>query len=441
MGTMPLNKLLVTTSLPMVISMLVQALYNIVDSVFVSRIDEASLTALSYAFSMQNLMISICAGTGVGIMALLSKSLGEKNFHAANRAANNAIVLYLITYLVFLLIGLFTTIWFFRIQTNSPEIIEAGTQYLSICLIFSFGMCLQFCFDRMLMATGRTLYTMITQLVGAVTNIILDPILIFGLLGAPKLGMRGAAIATVIGQVLAATLSFVFNMVVNKDVRLHFADMRLKGSIVGRIYQVGVPSIIMMSIGSFMVMGMNQILNRFSETAVAVFGVYFKLQSFVFMPIIGLNNGMVPIIAYNYGARQKERIYGTMKLTIAYAVSIMLIGLILFETIPGQLLSIFDAPALMLTIGIPAIRIIAIHFPIAGVSIILSSTFQALGNGVYSLLVSLIRQIVALLPIAYFMSLTGNIDLVWLAFPLAEIVSVTTCLIFWRQIKRKKLNW
>lgn len=441
MGTMPLNKLLVTTSLPMVISMLVQALYNIVDSIFVSRINEAALTALSYAFSLQNLMIAIVAGTGVGVTALLSKSLGEKNQKLVDRTANNTLVLYLLTYVVFLILGFTISHWFFAVQTDDAQIIQYGTQYMTICMVFSFGMCFQFCFERLLMATGRTIYTMITQTTGAVINIIFDPLLIFGIGPFPKMGVRGAAAATVLGQIVAAVLAFIFNQKFNHDVHFHFVDMKLSGAVVGRIYRVGVPSIIMSAISSVMVIGMNQILRRFTETAVAVFGVYFKLQSFVFMPIFGMNNGMVPIVAYNYGARRKKRIDGTIHLAMMYAVMIMLIGVILFETIPGPLLGIFDASATMKQIGIPALRIIAIHFPIAAFCIILSSTFQALGNGVYSLVVSLARQLFALVPIAYLLSLTGNINMVWFAFPLAELVSLTISLLFMRRIRKTKLNF
>lgn len=441
MGTMPLNKLLVTTSLPMVVAMLVQALYNIVDSIFVSRIDEAALTALSYAFSMQNLMIAIVAGTGVGVTSLLSKSLGEKNQKLVDKTANNALVLFGLTYVLFLVLGLTIAHWFFAVQTDDPLIIEYGTEYLSIIMIMSFGLVFQFCFERLLMATGRTFYSMITQTVGAVFNMVFDPILIFGLGPFPKMGVRGAAIATVCGQILASILAFIFNQKFNHDIHFHWSDLPLSGYVVGRIYRVGVPSIIMSAISSVMVIGMNQILRRFTETAVAVFGVYFKLQSFVFMPVFGLNNGMVPIIAYNYGARRKKRIYGTMHLAMMYAVIMMLIGVILFETIPGPLLSIFDASATMKQIGIPALRIIAIHFPIAAFAIILSSTFQALGNGVYSLIVSLGRQLVVLVPVSYLLSLTGNIDMVWLAFPIAEIISLTLSLIFMRRIKRTELNF
>ncbi len=441
MGTMPLNKLLISTSLPMVISMLVQALYNIVDSLFVARIDEAALTALSYAFSMQNLMIAVLSGTGVGVMSLLSKSLGEKDQKAANRTAGNAIVLFALTYLLILILGLFTSHWYFAVQTDDAQIIAYGTEYLKIVMALSIGITFQFCFERLLMATGRTFYSMITQTTGAVINIILDPILIFGYLGAPAMGVRGAAIATVVGQIAAAILALIFNLKVNHDIHFRLSDMRLEGRIVGRIYAVGVPSIIMVSIGSVMTVGMNQILRKFTETAVAVFGVYFKLQSFVFMPVFGMNNGVVPIVAYNYGAQKKKRIYGILKLAILYAISMMIIGLVIFETIPGQLLSLFNASATMLAIGIPALRIIAVHFPVAGFDIIISSSFQALGNGVYSLLVSLLRQLVALVPIAYFLSLSGNVDLVWWAFPLAEIVSFVSCLFFFRRIQKTRLTF
>ena len=441
MGTEPIQPLLIKTSIPMVISMMVQALYNIIDSLFVARIEEDALTAVSLAFSMQNLMIAIAIGTGVGFSALVSKSLGERNFEMANYAANNAIPLYAITYLFFLVAGLTLVEPFFELQHASANITQYGNDYMKLVLICSFGMLMQICLERMLLATGKTFYSMITQATGAIINCIMDPILIFGLLGAPRLEVKGAAIATVFGQIVAAGLALYFNLKVNKELTLAFRYMKLRAEVVRRIYAVGLPSIIMASIGSFMVFGLNRILMAFTSTAAAVFGAYFKLQSFIFMPIFGINNGMVPIVAYNYGARNKARVLETVKYAAIYAIGIMLIGLILFETIPGPLLKFYDASPEMLAIGIPALRIIATHFLIAGAAIMMSSSFQALGNGVYSMIVSILRQMVALLPAAYLLSLTGNLNMVWWAFPIAEVVSFLTCCFFMRKIVREKLNF
>ena len=441
MGTEPIQPLLIKTSIPMVISMMVQALYNIIDSLFVARIEEDALTAVSLAFSMQNLMIAIAIGTGVGFSALVSKSLGERNFEMANYAANNAIPLYAITYLFFLVAGLTLVEPFFELQHASAKITQYGNDYMKLVLICSFGMLMQICLERMLLATGKTFYSMITQATGAIINCIMDPILIFGLLGAPRLEVKGAAIATVFGQIVAAGLALYFNLKVNKELTLAFRYMKLRAEVVRRIYAVGLPSIIMASIGSFMVFGLNRILMAFTSTAAAVFGAYFKLQSFIFMPIFGINNGMVPIVAYNYGARNKARVLETVKYAAIYAIGIMLIGLILFETIPGPLLKFYDASPEMLAIGIPALRIIATHFLIAGAAIMMSSSFQALGNGVYSMIVSILRQMVALLPAAYLLSLSGNLNMVWWAFPIAEVVSFLTCCFFMRKIVREKLNF
>ena len=387
MGVMPVNKLLITMALPMIISMLVQAMYNIVDSIFVSRICEDALTAVSLAFPMQNLMIAVASGTGVGMNALLSRSLGEKNQEGANAAAKHGIFLALCSYLVFLLFGLIACGFFFRTQTDSTVIIRYGETYLSICCICSIGIFMQMNFERILQATGRTFYSMITQTVGAVINIILDPILIFGMFGMPEMGIAGAAVATVFGQIVASLLAIFFNIRFNTDVSLNFRGFRPQGRIIRQIYSVGIPSILMMSISSVMVYGMNRILLAFTSTATAVFGVYFKLQSFIFMPIFGMNNGMVPIVAYNYGAAKPDRILKTIKLAMTYAEAFMLIGLAAFQLIPDVLLSMFNASTDMLAIGEPALRTISWSFLVAGICIICSSTFQALGNGMYSLLV------------------------------------------------------
>lgn len=440
MGTMPVNELLISMSLPMMISMLVQALYNVVDSIFVSRISENALTAVSLAFPIQSLMIALGAGTGVGVNALLSRSLGEKDYKRVNASAENGIFLAGINFLVFLIIGLFAVRPFYCSQTNDAEIITYGIQYLTIACCFSFGLYTQFIFERLLQSTGKTFYTMITQATGAVINIILDPIFIFGLCGAPRLGVAGAAIATVIGQIVAGILAMIINHKVNDEIHLSVKEFRPSVRVIGQIYTVGIPSIIMQSIGSIMVYGMNRILIAFSSTATAVFGVYFKLQSFVFMPVFGLNNGMVPIIAYNYGARQKERMIKTMKLSILYALAIMTVGLVIFQVFPDKLFMLFDASEHMLSMGIPALRVISFHFLLAAFGIVCTSVFQALGNGVYSMIVSICRQLVVLLPAAYILAQFGDVNYVWWAFPIAEVVSMMLTIVFMIMINKKTIS-
>ena len=440
MGTMPVKRLLVTMSLPMIISMLVQALYNIVDSVFVSMINQAALTAVSMAFPIQNLLIAVSAGTCVGVNALLSRSLGEMNAKNANLAAVNGLFLAFVSFLFFALFGIFGARFFFESQTDNPVIIEYGIQYLQIVCIFSFGLFGEMMFERILQSTGQTFYCMITQGTGAIINIILDPILIFGLLGVPAMGIRGAAAATVFGQIVAMVLAAMLNHVKNKDVRISFKGFSPHKRTISIIYQVGVPSIIMQSISSVMTFGLNKILISFSETAVAVFGVYFKLQSFIFMPIFGLNNGMIPIIAYNYGARNKKRIMETVRLSIGIAVGIMLIGLAVFQLMTPQLLMLFQADADMLSIGVPALRIISLSFLFAGYCIIVGSVFQAMGNGVYSLIVSIARQLVCILPLAYFFAQVFGLHAVWYSIPLAEITSVVLSSILFRKIYVEKIK-
>lgn len=437
MGTMPIGKLLVTMALPMVISMLVQALYNIVDSIFVAQISENALTAVSLAFPVQNLMIAVGTGTGVGINAILSKSLGEKNFKTANKTANTALFLAFVSFLVFAVLGAVGSKWFFKVQTDDAEILHYGTQYLEICTIFSFGVFGQIACERLLQATGKTVYSMITQGVGAIINIILDPILIFGWCGLPKMGVAGAAAATVIGQIIAMFIGILLNVKVNHEIKLQLREMRPEAALVKRIYAIGVPSILMASIGSVMTFALNKILMAFTSTATAVFGVYFKLQSFVFMPVFGLNNGMVPILAYNYGAKQRERIHKTIRLSAIYAVSMMLIGLAVFQTVPDLLLRMFNASDEMLTIGRTALRIISLSFLFAGFNIVSSSVFQALGKSIYSLLVSVARQLVVIVPVAYLLSLTGNLNAVWMAIPIAEVVAVVMCAIYLVRVLRK----
>lgn len=437
MGVMPVNKLLISMSLPMMASMLVQALYNIVDSIFVSRINENALTAVSLAFPLQTLMIAFGAGTGVGINAMLSKSLGEKDFDKANKTATNGVFLAVVSYIIFFVVGLLAVKPFYASQTTDAQIIEYGHQYLTIACCFSFGMYAQFVFEKLLQSTGKTIFTMLTQGTGAIINIILDPIFIFGYFGVPKMGVAGAAIATVIGQIVAGIIAFIINQKVNTEIHVNFRGFKPDKRIIGQIYIVGIPSIIMQSIGSIMTYGMNRILMVFTSTAAAVFGVYFKLQSFIFMPVFGLNNGMVPIIAYNYGAGKKDRLLKTEKLSIVYAVGIMFVGFLVFQIFPAQLFALFDASETMLSIGIPALRAISISFLLAGFCIIEGSVFQALGNGVYSMLVSIARQLVVLLPVAYLLARLGNVNYVWWAFPIAELMSMTMTTIFRIKIGKK----
>lgn len=440
MGVMPVNKLLLNMSVPMMISMLVQALYNIVDSIFVAKVSEDALTAVSLAFPIQTLLIAVGAGTGVGVNALLSKTLGEKNYETANKTAVNAIFLGFMNFLLFVIIGVTVVkpFYFSQVKTTESDIYLMGVQYLSIVCICSFGVYAQFVFEKLLQSTGMTFYSMLSQLAGAVTNIVLDPILIFGMFGLPKMGVAGAAIATVIGQCVGASVGIFFNFTRNKEIIISFKGFRPDGQIIGRIYKVGVPSIIMQAIGSVMTYSMNLILIQFTSTATAVFGVYFKLQSFFFMPVVGLNNGMVPIIAYNYGAGKRTRIVKTIKYSMCYAFLLMFLGFLTFELIPGVLLGMFDASEEMLAIGIRALRIIGVHFLIAWYCIIAGSVFQAVGNGVYSLIVSVARQLVILIPAAYILARIGGLNFVWWSFPLAELMSLCVSTVFlvitWKKV-------
>ena len=430
MGVMPIGKLIISMSLPLMISMLVQALYNIVDSIFVARISENALTAVSMAFPIQNLMIAVGVGTAVGVNALLARSLGQKDYDKVNKVATNSVFLVVLSYFLFLVIGLFFVEPFFRSQTDIEEIIQYGKEYLVICCCASIGIFTQVMFERMLQATGKTIYTMYTQLIGAIVNLILDPILIFGMLGLPALGVKGAALATVIGQLAAGTMAVVFNKKKNPEVQVQLKGFRPDGNIIKQIYVIAVPSIIMQAIGSIMNYGMNRILLSFTSTATAVFGVYFKLQSFIFMPVFGLNSGTIPIIAYNYGAGKRDRVINTIKTTAIYAVSILTLGMLLFQMFPTTFLMLFDASETMLAIGVPALRTISLSFPIAGACIAMGSSFQAMGRATYSMITSIARQLVVLLPVAFALSRLGNVDLVWWAYPIAEIMSAIMTTIF-----------
>ena len=484
MGTEPVGKVLRSMAIPMMISMMIQALYNVVDSIYVSRLGEEALNAVSLAFPLQNLMIGFGTGTGLGMNALLSRYLGAKKKELADRAANTGIFLFIVSFLVFALIGATLSKPFFRAitrvegisaevtetaQVAAPETAEAeliaaqtapaeqpeeaaektdaekveqiisyGTDYTTICLVFSFGIFLQFCFERMLQGTGRAKLSMITQTTGAVINIILDPILIFGWLGFPRLEVKGAAIATVTGQIVSATMALIMNLKKNPDVHLSIREiLHPVGSMIKEIYKIAFPSILMMSIGSVLNFLLNKILIAFTTTATAVYGAYFKLQSFFFMPIFGLNNAMIPVISYNYGARKKERVIRTFKLAVITGICIMVCGTLIFEIFPRTLLGFFNASEDMLKIGMPALRIIGTHFIFASVCIISGSVCQAIGNPMHSLITSILRQIVVLLPAAWLLSLTGKLELVWLAFPISEIVSLIFSLIFLKKTLKK----
>jgi len=439
MGVQPINKLIINMSLPMMVSMLVQALYNIVDSIFVSRISEEALRAVSLAFPIQSLLIAVSVGTGVGINSFVSKALGEKDYEKVNKAATNGVFIEFLSFLVFILVGLFASRPFFASQTDSLAVQEYGVTYLSIVCCFSIGVFTQVTFERLLQSTGKTFYTMFTQGTGAVVNLILDPILIFGLLGFPQMGIAGAAVATVIGQVVAGALAVFFQMKYNPEIRIVFHKFVPNMRLIGSIYKVGLPSIIMQAIGSVMTYGLNLILEPFNMAQTA-FGVYFKLQSFIFMPIFGLNNGVVPIIAYNYGANNKERVVKTIKTAAIYAVSIMAVGVLVMELFPAVLLGLFDADQALIEVGVPALRIISTSFLFAGYCIVVGSAFQALGNGVYSMIVSIARQLCVLLPVAYLLSLTGNVNMIWLSFPIAELMSVFMSTLFLVRIYRNIIS-
>ncbi len=441
MGTMPVKQLIISMSLPMMISMLMQALYSVVDSIFVSHLSEQALAAVTYAFPLQNMMIALGSGTGVGINALLSRSLGERRFDRSDAAANTGLLLTFCNALLFMVIGLFGSRAFIATQTSLPEIQEMGATYLSIVCGFSFGLFFQMTFERLLQSTGLTVYSMASQLSGAIINTILDPIMIFGLLGCPRFGVAGAAYATVIGQCCAALIGLALNLKKNTEIHYSFRGiLSPKAETIGRIYYVGVPSILMMSIGSVMTYGMNQILSIFSDTAVAVFGVYFKLQSFFFMPVFGLNNGVIPVLAYNYGARKKERIREALRFAMLVAVAIMGFGTLLFELIPARLLGFFNASEEMLQIGVPALRIICLSYMMAGACIAMGSIFQAFSRSFYSLFVSIGRQLVVLLPAAWLLSRTGSVTMVWWAFPIAEMASGILSVIFFRKLYKEVVD-
>ena len=440
MGVMPVGRLLVNMATPMIISMLVQALYNVVDSIYVSQISESAVTALSLAFPIQNLQIGFAVGIGVGVNSLLSKSLGEGNREAANRTAGNGMVLMFIITAVFMLFGIFGVRPYYEMQSTVTETVEGGIVYSRICCVMTLGVFMSILGERLLQATGRTVYTMVTQSTGAIVNIVLDPILIHGWFGLPAMGIAGAAWATVIGQWVSALMALYFNEKFNPDVQFGRRYAKLDGDTVKKILTVGVPSIVMNSIGSVMNFGMNQILQGFTETATGVFGVYFKLQSFFFMPLFGINNATISIIAFNFGARKPERIVKTQKLAVASALTLMTAGLLVFQFAPDLLLGLFHPSEEFLSIGRSALRTISWSFPIAAVCISLGASFQALGNGIYSTVTSVCRQLLVLLPAAYLLSLTGNVNRIWLAYPIAEFASGAATCFFFLRIYRQKIK-
>ncbi len=442
MGTMPLGKLLLNMALPMVMAMVVQALYNVVDSLYVSKISESAVTALSLAYPVQNILIGFATGIGVGVNSILSKSLGEHDQEHANYAAGNGIILVGITTVLFLLFGIFCSRPFFEMQSTVQETVDGGTDYLTICCALSLGIFVEVLGERLLQSSGRTFYTLITQGSGAVVNIILDPLFIFGFepLGIPAMGLAGAAVATVLGQWLAALLTIVFNLKCNPEVQFGLKYLKPMGQSLKPILTVGIPSVVMVGVGSLMNFAMNQILQGFSETATGVFGIYYKLQSFFFMPLFGINNATISIMAYNYGARNPRRITGTLKLANITALIVMLVGLLIFQVAPNTLLGMFNPSDEFLRIGVKALRIISWHFPLAAIGIAVSASFQALGNGVYSTITSVCRQLLVLLPVAYLLSLTGEVVNVWWAFPIAEVISLTVSLLLYARIYKQKIK-
>ena len=439
MGTWPIGKLLVNMALPLVISMLVQALYNVVDTVYVSRISESAVTALGLAFPIQNLLIGCATGVGVGVNSLLSKSLGEQNYERANRTAGNGFMLSVLFFLGFLIFGIFFARPFFATQTSVTETLEGGSTYLTIVTIGSIGIFIEILFERLLQASGNAFQSMITQATGAITNIILDPILIFGWFGLPAMGIAGAALATVIGQWIAAILAMGLNLKYNKELKtLNRSHAKPDGYVIRSIMNVGIPSIIMVGIGSINNFGINQILQSFSETATGVFSIYFKLQSFFFMPLFGINNAVISIVAFNYGARNPDRMLKTLKLSVAAGLTIMLVGLAAFQLVPELMLSLFDPSPEFMSMAVRALRTISWCFPVAAVCIILGSTFQALGTGIYSTIVSLCRQLIVLLPAAWLLSKTGVVNNVWWAWPIAETMGLSmTVFLFLRNYRQR----
>lgn len=439
MGTMEMKRLILTMSFPIMISMLVQALYNIVDSMYIARVSEDALAAVSLCYPIQMIMVAVACGTGVGVNALLSRYLGEKKQKEANKVAAHGLFTAICNWLVFALIGLFFSNVFLRLFSDDGEIVSMGICYMQICTIFSFGQFVQITYERIMQSTGNTIYNMIIQGVGALVNIILDPIFIFGMFGLPAMGVAGAAIATVTGQIIAMLLGILITQKKIKEVKIQVRDFRVDRQILKAMYRIGIPAILMQSIMSFMTVMMNMILVSFSETAVSVFGIYYKLQNFVFMAVLGMNNALIPILSYNYGAGKKQRIQEAIRFALMVAFVIMVTGTIIFQLFPTQLLYLFDAKENMLAIGIPALRTISLSFVFAGTSIVLCSTFQALGSPNHSLLITLLRQMVLLLPLAYALSSIFGLNVCWWAFLITEVLCALLVLYFLKGVKRRVL--
>ncbi len=439
METAPVNKLLLSLSLPIMFSMMIQALYNVIDSIFIARFSEKALSAVSLTFPMQTLMIALGVGTCVGVNAHLARTLGQKNIEKARAITQHGVLLAIFSYLISLFIGLFFTHKFFTIQTTDVEIVTYGVEYMSICLVFSVFMFGQLLFEKILQANGRAFLSMVSQIIGALVNVILDPILIFGLAGFPVLGAKGAAIATVIGQVAGFASAFVLNQHFNKELKFSFAKFHFSMDIIKQIYKIGLPAIIMQSIGSVTNFLLNGILLTFSTTATATFGIYYKLQNFIFMPVYGLTSGVLPIMSYNLGAKQKERVMGTLRYGMLYMAIIMLTGTVIFQIAPEQLLRLFGASKEMSAIGIPALRIISSYFVFEGFCLITQTSFQSFGRGMTSLICSLTRQIIVLIPIAYVLSLGGKLNHVWFAYPITGVVSLVVCLLLWKDVYKKNI--
>lgn len=436
MGNTPMLRLILSMSLPTMFSMIIQAMYNIVDSVFVSSLGQDALTALSLAYPLQLMTISVAVGTGVGINSFISRRLGEKNQELANNGAANGIFISIISWLVFLLVGIFLTVPFFKLFNPTPGVMKYGVDYTSIILIFSVGVMVEIAIEKVLQATGNMIFPMIFQLIGAVTNIVLDPLFIFGIGPFPRMEVAGAAIATVIGQILAMLFAIYIFFFKKHAVQVHVRNFKPNLKIIKNIYAVGFPSIIMQSISSVLVVGLNAILMGFSEAAVSVHGIYYKMQSFVFMPVFGLNQGLMPIMGYNFGAKNKDRLHSAIRYGCIIAAFIMLCGTVIFWIFPAQILSLFNANDDILNMGIKAMRFISLSFLPAAIDIIFSTTFQAVGKGFSSMILSLLRQLVFILPAAFVLSNFG-VNAVWFAYPIAEVGALIVAIFLYTRINRK----
>jgi putative MATE family efflux protein len=438
LGTEPVHPLLLKMSAPLMVSMFVMALYNIVDSIFLGMYSTDALTAVSYCFPFQNLNAAFGIGTAVGMSALLSRYLGAREYDRADKVAHNGFILVAINYTIFFIVGCLAGP-IMRLMTSdstNAQIIADGTIYLRITQWLSFAPMIQSMFERLLQGTGKTKYIFYMQVAGTLFNAVVDPILIFGLFGLPRMGAKGAALATVFGQLFGCVLGHIFNKKYNKEVALHISKIRPHLRTMREIYRIAIPSIVLQAMGAVMNFSLNKILSMFSDLAVTTFGVYFKLQSFVFMPIFGMNNGSVPIIAYNYGADRRDRLEHTMSLGVRYGVGVMSVGTLIFWLFPEQLMALFSAPPEMVSMGIVALHIMSLNFPFAGFCIMRGAAFQALGKSVYSMNISIMRQLIVIIPCAYIFAKIGGVDMVWWAFPLAEIVGVTMSIIYTKRIRK-----